>query len=363
MIDYQACCREHARLDARFRHCPRCGTTLFRCPECRCLITPLGSCDACLRPVLEAPTGLVLAQGSGIDLPLRIVNAGPASFRALAVSCHTGPNEVRLDLGERPVDPGLALQCAVRVEFPRAGDFGLEVRFELSWTHAARLGFAAFLPGTIEITSRHEGPLISAIGQGTGSLVNVSGAADQAIARALRTRGLSEASIERRDMEPFPGAELDGFGDGGRVVSWATALEVPDMLDWGAPLLLRPLPLRGIVLGRDRPCAEDEAGTDAALRFAPKIPEAREISGTISRRHWRLYPWDGLWWIEQLGREPSVALTPDRTRRRLGTGDRCPLPGGSRLYALAGSRHRLGVELSHASVEGSHVVRSALRTC
>ena len=47
----------------------------------------------------------------------------------------------------------------------------------------------------------------------------------------------------------------------------------------------------------------------------------------------------------------------------LRAGDRAPLPAGARIYALGDARRRLGCELLHVSVEGNHVLRSALRLC
>jgi hypothetical protein len=369
MIDYQHCCREHSRRDARFRFCPECEARFFRCPHCSELITALGMCATCVRPMIEVPRGLVQPEGSELDLPVTVLNDGSRPFSIRSLTCRSGDNCVREDLGGREVSAGGQGSFSAPVRFPRAGHFKLDLLLELEWRafgtaqhHAARLGFAALLPNAIEITARHDGPLLHT--EGTGHLVNVSGAAGQSLSNALRTCGPDEAPTERLGLDPIPAARLQDFGDDEGIVSWGTEIEVPDMLAGGAARRLRPRPWDGLVLGRDRPGATDrDTGTDAALRFSPDVPEARKLTSTISRRHWRLYPREGIWWIEQLGREPTTLILAARPRRSLGAGDRAPLPTGTRIYALAGARHRLGFELIHDSVEGGHVLRSALRRC
>jgi hypothetical protein len=56
------------------------------------------------------------------------------------------------------------------------------------------------------------------------------------------------------------------------------------MASWGEPLLLQPVLPRGVVLGRDGPRPGSEGGTDAALRFPPHVPRARETTGVSGHR-------------------------------------------------------------------------------
>ena len=209
MIDYQHCCREHSRRDARFRFCPECEAMFFRCPHCSVLITALGMCATCVRPMIEVPRGLVQPEGSELDLPVTVLNEGPRPFSIRSLTCRSGDNCVREDLGGRQVNAGGQGNFSAPVRFPRAGHFKLDLLLELEWRafgtaqhHAARLGFAALLPNAIEITARHDGPLLHT--EGTGHLVNVSGDAAQSLSNALRTCGPDEAPSERLGLDPVP---------------------------------------------------------------------------------------------------------------------------------------------------------------
>mgnify|MGYP002630834055 CR=1 FL=1 len=368
MMVYQACCQEHAQSDSRFRCCPSCGTAFLRCPTCRHLISPLGSCLACLQLVLEAPEGLILQADEELDLPLTILNHGAAPVSLRSLTCRSGSNTVRVDLGGRGLGPGQREQVSACIHFPRAGHFGLEISIELEWRHAGLLGFSAQIPGAVTVKARTEGPLISAHSEGTGNLVNVSGGVEKILSEATKRRGPSEASKSLHSLSPQPPALTDGIGNMAGIVSWSTALEFPDMLTGGADLTIQPRPWAGIIVGRDRPeptraSTPEAVGTDASLRFPSETPDFRNLSRAISRRHWSFLPWAGVWHIEQLGSTPTALIPANGPRRTLHRGDRASLDCGDRIYALGNAPRRLGFELHHSRVERGLVLRSALRRC
>lgn len=368
MMVYPACCEQHAQSDSRFRCCPSCGTTFLRCPTCRNLISPLGSCRACLQLTLEAPEGLILQADEELDLPFAVLNQGavPVSLRSL--TCRSGSSTAHVDLGGRDLGPGQKKRVGAFIHFPRAGHFGFEVSIELEWRHAGRLGFTTQIPGAVIVRARTDGPLISAHSEGTGNLVNVSGGVEKILAQALQRRGPTEASRTLHNLSPQPPTLIEGFGNQAGIVSWATELEFPDMLTGGVDLTIQPRPWSGVVVGRDRPeptraNTPEVIGTDASLRFPSELPDFRSLSRAISRRHWSFLPWAGAWRIEQLGSAPTALVLANGQRRMLYRGERASLDCGDRIYALGNAPRRMGFELFHSRVERGHVLRSALRRC
>ncbi len=365
MLEYRTCCEESGREDERFRCCPHCGQQLLRCPSCRGLISPLGHCSTCVRPEVELPRGLILKQGEATDVHVRVLNRGAAPFRMLGITCRSGSVTGDAAVRGLPVAPGLALDVQVHLSFDSPGHFNLELQLELEWRHAARLGFRALCTQAVEVRGRLDGPLISASSEGTGNLINVSGLSDQVLRDALQSAGAAAAQRLHLSMSQLPAEALDGFGDTAGIVSWATTLEAPDMYSGGGFVSATPCPERGLFLGRERATSGGggDEGTDITLRFPATHPRSRQLSMELSRRHWRLFPWGGTWWMEQLGQAPTLLLLPDEQRHHLQRGERLSLPGGTRIYALGHSTERLGLLLAHSQHDGRSILRSVLRYC
>ena len=133
MINYQHCCQDHAARDARFRFCPACEAPLLRCPHCSDLITALGLCTTCVRPMVEVPRGMVQPEGSELDLPVTVLNEGPVPFTLRSLTCRSGDNHVREGLAARQVSAGERASFSAPVKFPRAGYFKLLLALELVW--------------------------------------------------------------------------------------------------------------------------------------------------------------------------------------------------------------------------------------
>ncbi len=369
MLEYGPCCLESAAENAVFRFCPSCNGALLRCPDCGGLLTPLGACSTCLVPAVRVPIGLILREGAAADLPIEILNRGHAPFRLLRVSCRSGPEEQLARVSGLTVAPGQSIEVQVHLQFPNPGHFNLETLLELEWAHGSRIGFRGLTVGAIEVRPRLDGPLITAHSEGTGNLVNVSGLSSELLSEAIRSQGPSRAEQLDQSISLLAPEALDDFGDPSGIVSWATSLELPDMLVGIGTASARPRPPMGIVLGRNRPDAPSAAqelpatrrGTDLTLRFPTDHPRARELTMSISRLHWRLYPWAGSWWVEQLGASSSTLLVPGERARVLALGDRAPLPNGTQIFALGEQRDRLGFRMTHGKQHGRAVQLSRLQ--
>lgn len=80
--DYKDCCRRLAT-EANTAFCPECGHVFYRCayPGCRSLITPLGQCPLCIRPMLFVEKGAVLVaeKDECLTIPFVLTNGSPVN--------------------------------------------------------------------------------------------------------------------------------------------------------------------------------------------------------------------------------------------------------------------------------------------
>lgn len=309
MHEYRPCCYENATQSA-YRLCPECGTRFIRCPFCGGLLSELGHCAHCVKPVVQIKTGMRLKEGALCQVPLEIGNLGaqPFTIRSLAYSVpgHAGPKALRANVRLAPGSPPHEY-VDVTITLDRSGEYSLNIECELEWECGRHIGMAFVAHSVVSAATRDA--LIKSEG-GTGNMIYVSGEASTRIVEQQLERDSSSCGYRQLTGRAMQVSELSGFGGPGGAVTLATKLELPDFYaqskgEQEKAVELWADPREGILLGRDKPGPGSR--NHACLRIPSRVTNAGELTKQVSGTHWRLFPSEGQWWLEVLGRVPTLA--------------------------------------------------------
>ena len=297
-----------------------------------------------------------LKEGGRCSVPVRVSNIGSSPFRVrqLSYSVPGHQADVPLRAGFR-LAAGEVEELVLSINLDRAGEYAVELHCELDWDYGRRVGLLFRCAGVVTAGTRDA--LIRSDG-GTGNMIYVSGATSQIMAEMVAERDSSAVPFLALAPRPLSVADLPDFGDPRGAVTLATALEVPDFIavSKGEPastIVLWPDPKAGILLGRDRPSGS--CPNHAALRIPGRITGGGELTKSLSATHWRLWPNEGRWWLEVLGRRPTLV-----NETEVGRGQPVALDEGVILCPLTERPSALRLRLKHLGSQDGFVTRSCL---
>ncbi|MCC6151959.1 MAG: hypothetical protein IT461_17045 [Planctomycetes bacterium] len=308
---------------------------------------------------MEIKAGMRLKEGSLCNVPLKIGNLGtqPFSIRAMryAVPGHNAAKALKANMRLAPGDKHEILDVAFTLD--RAGEYALKIECEIDWDCGKRVGLSFAADAVATASSRDA--FINSQG-GTGNMIYISGEASSRIVEQQLEHASSSVGYRHLAARPMQPEELDELGEKNAVVTLATKLVVPDFYQLskgaeGKPLQLWADPREGILLGRDRPGPNSR--NHAVLRFPAQIKDCVELNQQLSGTHWRIFPREGRWWLEVLGRVPALVasreVTPGQSVQLAENQLICPLstrPSALRLRLVHIERQQGAIQASRIEI-------------